>query len=441
MQVAESDKEFEQKTCPECGEPKNALRSGKEILLRCKCDWERGFFDRVKATIHPEFYEKSVKTLRDWHPAIYEPFGHWDRSKEMPTEEQRVVMAQKAVAIHALYDFCFRKAGDGKTALEESVASGKNMFIRGPYGSGRGLLAASIKMMAAAKCLSATPVPAYEYDIFKSEIYKAEALGQDGGIAKAEVGSKYTGVDIMVLENVRAESTINMAGVHVPRKFKAAGAVDAMIAERICRRGSIVVTSYDFVGEIADTFGDTFYDVFLRSEKTSLILLLGKDEISRAVKSVRDQVKKTKASLQDKRQTTLSGGAIDKAIASQEREEYMNGLYFCEAFPNASPAPAGRRRDGMGSETDDNIDYHKDQNKEVSKMLAEFNQQKQEKGMEYKDGVRCAQQAAAKKLGVAVLDDNEAQRLGQIVSLAYSWNRLQGYAEEAKALRDEISGV
>ena len=138
--MAEENKEFIQKNCPECGEPKNAIREGKERRLRCKCDWERGFFDRVKATIHPDFYEKSVKTLRDWHPAIYEPFGHWDKSKEMPTEEQRIVMAQKAVAIHLIYDYCYRKGAAG-VALEDSVSSGKNIFIRGPYGSGRGLLA------------------------------------------------------------------------------------------------------------------------------------------------------------------------------------------------------------------------------------------------------------------------------------------------------------
>ena len=439
--MPETDDGFEQKACPECGEPKNALRNGKEMLLRCKCDWERGFFDRVKATIHPEFYEKSVKTLRDWHPAIYEPFGHWDKSRKMPTEEQRMVMAQKAAAIHAIYDFCFRKAEGGRVALEESVASGRNMFIRGPYGSGRGLLAASIKMMAAAKCLSATPVPACEYDIFKSEIYRAEALGQEGGVAKAEVGSKYTGVDMMVLENVRAESTINMAGAHVPRKFKAAGAVDAMMAERICRRGSMVVTSYSFVGEIADTFGDTFYDVFLRSDKTSLVLLLGKDEISRAVKSIRAQVQKITRSLQDKRQTTLSGTAIEKKVVEQEMEEYMYGLYFCEAFPDASPAPAGGRKDRMMAETEGDLDGHKSQSREVSKAVAEFNQQKREQGLEYKEGVRLAQQSAARKLGIASLDDNEAQRLGQVISLAYSWNRLREYAEEAKVLRDEISGV
>ena len=179
--------------CSRCGQPTAKEEDGKVTYLRCYCDWQRGYAERLRRTIHPEFL-KPVKTIKDWNPKLF------------TTGFAEMMEVQKVLAIKRLRDFAYGQDYDRK-ALDSNLAERKNLFIRGPSGSGRGLLLATIKLHAAIREITVTPLPC-DYDIFRADYAEAESFGQIGEEKKLVIAEKYETPQIMVVENVDRKSVV-----------------------------------------------------------------------------------------------------------------------------------------------------------------------------------------------------------------------------------------
>jgi len=244
--------------CTRCNQPSSKVVDGKLVYLRCHCDWGRGYAERLRKTIHAEF-RKPLKTIKDWDPPLF------------ASGFMELMEVQKLLAVKRIKDFAYGVDYDRK-AFDINLNNRNNLFIRGPAGSGRGLLLASIKIHAAIREVTVTPIPC-DYDIFRADFSEAEALGHVGEEKRIFVSQKYQHPQVMTVENVRAEVRFNDR----PRRIKGAQQLDAMMAKRLVHPGIIVVTSYDFVGEILDSMGDRMFEV-LNSPRTKHILLFSPEE-------------------------------------------------------------------------------------------------------------------------------------------------------------------
>src|SRR5258708_9399774 len=138
--------EFIERFCNVCRQPKNEFVNGMEILRRCRCDWEIGFQERYEKTVTREFRKKILGkplTLTDWDPPLFKNGGNGKFTN--------FINVMKAAVAFRLHRYCFEVLNfceDTKAreyALEKSVGLRRNLFIRGPAGSGRGLLVAIMK--------------------------------------------------------------------------------------------------------------------------------------------------------------------------------------------------------------------------------------------------------------------------------------------------------
>lgn len=219
--------------------PKNAIRNGVEIILRCPCDWERGYHDRMKRTVHPDYWQK---TILDWSPGIFKQGG--------PGTFKNLIKIQKAFCRIRLYNFWFRLLSNNpnKYAWERSLETQQTLYIRGPAHSGRDLLISQIKMLAAAKNISTTSIPNDEWSTFKSKISQCNWNGKEADEAKFEAAENYRDVKLLTLKNVRGENS--------KFPFRASTLVDDLLIKRSMKQGSMVLAGYDFINQIGDSMGE-----------------------------------------------------------------------------------------------------------------------------------------------------------------------------------------
>jgi hypothetical protein len=309
--------EFSERKCPVCGEPLNVLRGGKEIVLRCTCDWEKGFHERTKRTIHPSFYVGGVKKMVHWRPPMF--------NVDPQSQVYNFMVAQKVIAIRRIYDFSFTKDG-----LEGSIAKGRNLFVRGPKGSGRGLIVASIKFYAAAKDISATPVSG-DWALFKNEVMEAESYSKQGEMAKASLGQTYVNVDLMTLENIRAEPGLLSAG----RKIRGASVIDMVLAKRQAKQGSMVFSSFDFAREFGETFGDKLVEI-INDDSTSMALLFSPQESDVIVKATENKLEQSRKAFYDMAGKTRKKNWNEELKDQDEDERTVFDLMACSSLLSAS---------------------------------------------------------------------------------------------------------
>lgn len=415
---------FEQLNCNMCGQPKNAMRDGGEIQLRCHCDWERGFFDRVKATIHPDF---RTRKLIHWGPKLF-----------AGGDSPEVMKAQAIAAMLRLYEFCHKPCGDKTYSLNKSVAAGKNLFIRGPRGSGKGLLTSSVKMLAAAQGVSVTPLPG-DYDVFRTWLSQSEAFNADE--AKATVANNYVHPDVMVVENVRAETQLRITGEKTGRKFRASGAADDVFARRRMKPGSVVLSSSDFAGEIADTLGDGMLETLL-SDKTSMILLFSPAEASALMAGLTRRHDALSADVAKLRASDAKKSLKDTLEEKKDALAVRNALYFAEVF---KWVPNGGRSGGEYDTTQmtKTINMCANLPPFAVRELAAFNEARLKKDAAYQENLKKAQADAIKECSeiATKMTDKEMVEAGKVLSLATNKTRLEELGKLAHEKREEMSGV
>lgn len=309
--------DFSERKCPVCGEPLNVLRGGKEVVLRCTCDWEKGFHERTKRTIHPSFYVGGVKKMVHWRPPMF--------NVEPQSQVYNFMVAQKIVTIRRIYDFCFSREG-----LEGSIAKGRNLFVRGPKGSGRGLIVASIKFYAAAKDISATPVSG-DWALLKNEIMEAESFSKQGEMAKASLVQSYVNVDLMTLENIRAETGLASSN----RKLRGASIIDMVLAKRQARQGSMVFSSFDFVREFGESFGDKLVEI-VNDDSTSMALLFSPQEADVIVKSTENKLEQSRKAFSEMAGKTRKKNWNEELKEQDEDERIVFDLMACSSLLSSS---------------------------------------------------------------------------------------------------------
>lgn len=351
---------FTQRFCETCKHPKNVIRDdGSEMILRCECDFRRWSREEIKKHIHPEQWESSeldengqpktfLPSLPAWEPPKFKAGGEGNF--------KNFIEVQKARALYVLNEFCFKvvsedlKTGEKKFALDQSFQNGSNLFIRGPSGSGRGLLMANIKLFAILRRLSTTPNP-YNWSIFKNFVARAAAFGAEGIEARDWIAGHCSQVNILTLDGLRGETNQFSDERRPPARFRQAEAVDGILSDRQMRKGSMVFTSYDFIRQIGYSVGDKLPEI-LQSDKTMMILLFEPDEadsllnaLVNRVSSLRTLATQLEAATEKKHEDRMVQSAnIDKVTEAFYIEEMFHELPVdkTESFAFQMRLPGGR---------------------------------------------------------------------------------------------------
>lgn len=375
--------DFSPRFCDRCKEPKNRLIDGVDIILRCSCDWEAGFGERLRATCHPAFW--SGWSLTQWDPPIFK-YGGIGVFKNF-------IKLQKANAINKMYDFCFRilendpEPGKRRFAIYKSMEKGKTLFIRGPQNSGRGCLISCIKMFCATKQdISATPNPA-DWSTFKSEILQSEWNGKEADMMKLMVAEQYQNVKMLCLENVKGEGEL-IPGDKFPRRpFRGSNMVDALLTKRAFQPGGMVLTSGEFIKEIGDTVGDKLPDI-LQSDSTSLILLFSPKEADALYEGLLGRMNALRLEASSVEGRDQAKTLQNKISIERLADTIKECLYLEKAFPTVSP---------IGTESlTERLTVGGDMfPPEALATYAEFNKEWATKGLAYEEGLKRAYQSAA----------------------------------------------
>lgn len=389
--------------CTRCGQPTSKIEDGKEVHLRCYCEWQRGYSERLRKTIHPEFL-KPVKTIKDWNPKLF------------TSGFMELMEVQKVLAIKRLKDFAYGNDFDRKT-LDANISERNNLFIRGPSGSGRGLLLSTIKMHAAIREITVTPIPC-DYDIFRAEMAEADSFGSIGQEKKLNVALKYERPQIMIVENVRAEGYFPTSVGQATKKIKGVQSADATVAKRLARPGSIVISSYDFVGEIKDSIGERMLEV-LESPRTKHILMFDPNESLTLRKSLWDRKK-----LMLERMTQIRTDDSEKRMRMEkmgEEEQFAvleDALFFEEAFRGMKPMPGDdvmpiQAQMEMGAPNWVKRDR-------VLKTWEMFVSARQDQDAQYKQGIQRARVEAVRGCKVMAQKMTEGEMLETGMMLSYA---------------------
>jgi hypothetical protein len=387
---------------------------------------------RMRETIHPQFLGSGAKTMMDWSPAIF--------SKDRSGEAWAIMRAQRAIAISRLWNFCFADKG---RALLSNIDSGRNLFIRGPRNSGRGLLASSIKAVAAMKQVSTSPFMS-EFDIFRSEMLECMSFGREGAEAKGNAADKYLDVQLMVVENMRAENTIKYSGEQAKAKFRGADEIDNLIAKRLLSRGSMLITSCDFVGEISITLGERLFDE-LSSDRTTLVMLVDPGEAIEVSNGLRRAYKDSNATLRalmvgaTQREKKLMGGREDaENVVRIEESFYLEDAF--DEIPGESKTIQGAIDNSPESFTH-----------AVRERYEEFKADRQAKSAAYKRGIQAARARVVMSSGLCNesprgqapryrMTSGEMSEMGTILALSCSPSRLDAAEAEANKLIGAMGG-
>ena len=387
--------------CSRCGQPTSKEEEGKVTYLRCLCDWQRGYAERIKRTIHPEFL-KPVKTIKDWNPKLF------------TTGFAEMMEVQKVLAIKRLRDFAFGQDYNRKT-LDANLAERKNLFIRGPSGSGRGLLLATIKFHAAIREITVTPLPC-DYDIFRADYAEAESFGQIGEEKRLAIAEKYENPQIMIVENVRSEMRFKASG---SKRIKGASAVDATIAKRLAMAGSIVITSYDFIGEILDSMGERMMEL-LESPRTRHLLLFDPNETTTLRKAIHERKKmmlermeQIRSDDSSERKMRMEKMGEDEQIAILE-----DALFFEEVFKGFRPLPG---EDVMPIQAQMEMGAPNWAKRErVLRVWETFVSARKDQDIQYKQGIQRARIEAVRSCRVMSQKMTETEMLETGMMLSYA---------------------
>ena len=394
--------------CPVCGRETTQMKDGKEFYLPCLCSWERGFHERLKRTIGSAYW---TKTLSDWNPPLF----------NQPCTFSDLMRVQKLAVISRLWSFCFKEVEiEGKKApiLKQSLSSNRNLFIRGPAGSGRGLLSSCIKMMAAMKDITTTELPC-EFDIFKTEVHESSSYSQAGEEARLVVYRKYIDPILFVLENIRSEN-INKNS-QFQKKFRASDNIDSLLAKRQGKVGSMLVTSQDFLGDIGYYYGDRLIEE-LSSDRTMMILLLHPKEADSLRLALIQRQKSMVGVLYnyDKSIDKKYKRRIDKQSQIEDMSLIEEGMYFEDAFeeiPVSDKETATTQSiQGLFSTGSEQIPY----DRFIIDIYTKFEANKKEQNTVYQRGI---QQAitngvkACKELS-SLMTDRECFEIGKMLAMA-----------------------
>ena len=421
--------EFSPRFCPCCGEPKNEIKDGVEIIKRCTCDWERGFHDRVRKTIHYSFWRDGVVTIKDWSPPLFKDGG--------PGRFKTFIKIQKAVAIHKLYDFCFKfigKTPENKKvyALDKNMERGRSFYIRGPLGSGRGTLLSQIKFFAAFRDISTTPNPA-DWATFKSEIAQCNWNGKEAEIAKDNVSDQYRQVKLLTLENVKGEES--------KFPFKGASLIDDLLTKRNLNHGCNIFTSSDFVGQLGNLVGDRLPEI-LMSEGTSIVLLFHPTEADALLNAVirrriklEDIIAKCNFGQSKTHQDSLQE---DKNLELVKELLYINEAFGCLplslSLQSVSKLQTESLVEQLGLKPEQ---FHE----KIQKVWAAFGVSKEEKGLEYEEALKRVYISVIKEcpeLGNR-MTEKEMIETGKMIRLACSEKDvINKYINDAQQLREKM---
>jgi hypothetical protein len=429
--------EYIVRRCPICQAPTSEFKDGQERLFPCTCDWASEFWNRVQTVVYQDFLDKN---MGNWSPKIFSP--------ENSRNFKRFIKIQKVVAIQRVYDFAFR-AVDAKgapiCAISKSVAANRNLFIRGPRGSGRGLITASIKMFATAKKISSTFLPG-TFDVFKDDVSQTRQMGREGADARILVAHKYEDVALLALEGVKGEVSKNYKGEAIQRKHPAADAIDRTLAMRAGRPGSLLVSGPDFIQEIGDTAGDRLYEMLL-SDKTSIVIMLTPNEADALLTSLRLRLDYYKQWLENLWSTDWEKGdkkLRDSKHLTEQAAVLQQALYFERAFPQI---PSSIDKNGISHFT---FDFAGDVNDRIGKLptklaqsFREFSAACDAKDFTYAEGVKDAQTSAVRecKALASRMSEREIEEVGAMLSMATApKEEVARLIEEARILRDKMAG-
>jgi hypothetical protein len=411
------------------------MENGVEKMLRCTCDWERAYWERLEKTVHPDFWKNpaTMKTLTDWDPPVFKTGSE--------IKFQALIDVQKANVMHRLNDFCFKrtffdeKTGEKRYALCESVRNGRNIFIRGPIGSGRGLLVGVMKVMAAVRSISATPNPG-EWANLKGSLLEAESWNKTGDAAKIQVYGKYGGAQLLTIENIRGESG--------SRRFGASTIFDDMLMKR--QKGSMIVTSTDFVRQIGDTIGSVLPGA-LESQATIIVLMFSVHETNAILENLQKKHKVLRSAC-----SSLAGDAVDKKsslTARMDKKEALQVLedtfYFETAFPNI---PVVRNKRGDTGNMADSILYQMrmsatifSENAIVIDAFKKFEEEREENTIEYQERLKKTYSIAIKDCFLAqLMSDREMLVAGRMVSRACGGkDEIDAFIRAGKQLQETMA--
>lgn len=407
--------EFVQRTCPICGEPRNEMRDGKNFILRCSCDWKRATLERLKKTVSQSFWRtegKPIKKLSDWNPPIFRNDGK--------CRFQNLIEMQKIGTLKRMESFAFREVREGKSvryAISESVDQRRNLFIRGPSGSGRGLLMATIKMLAAGKDISATPNPG-EWISFKTDLLMTDSF-KTGGEARLLISEQYVNVSLLTLENIRAEIEYSYESKEgFKKKWRGSTAADLVFIKRQeSHSGSMIFTSFDFIKQIGDSFGDKLKEILL-SPATSLILMFSKEEADYLLEGISSKKKFYTEKILAKIDASGSASIKERLAQKENIRNIEDAMYFCDAFPDI-PLLGGYNNQG----TVDGIAFAvKEWPESARDVYTRFKENKANNNMEYKEKSKMAHIAAVDECPqiTSKMSDKEKLEAGKMMSAACS---------------------
>ena len=417
----------------DCGDPKIAIKDGLEIQLRCKCDWKRGFFERVRKTVDPDYWEDNPKTIYDWKPQLF----NLKKAGLFPA----LMKIQKVSVLIRIYKFCFeqiKKKEDGTLifGIDKSIRKGINLFIRGPNNSGRGMMVSTIKIFCAIKEISTTPLPG-DFSIFKTDVIDSSSYGKEGAVAKSVVSEKYENVKLLAIESIRGDRKSNLAGVKISMRSRAADAIDSLLVKRMSRQGSVLFTSNEFSGEIGDTLGDKMFEI-LDSPLTIPILMFHPIEGNALLSSLQKRHEYFYNNFQDilanfeENKTLKSKKTVRDSISEDQYLEILKeSFYFNESFIDI-PEVHGTINEAMINSVP-----------LTSSVYEEYIKEKKENGLAYYQNKKIAIMntvRACKELS-SKMTDKEIYETGKLLVLATATEETRkNKIEEAKKIRDIIAG-
>ena len=322
------------KNCPTCNSPKREiLPDGSWHVRRCKCDWEKLFIERTAATVSPSWWlpDGSRADMGKWDPPLF----------QNDTRFRNLMQVQKTIACKKLCHFCYDATpiqGGHSMALEKSIGEKRNIFVRGPRGSGRGMIVANVKALAAARNISASPNPG-EWSVFKNDAWLATLFGKEGENGRQVFECKYQMPSLLALEGV----DLLPAKSNGQFRFRAADRIDLLLADRQALPGSIVLTSARFAGQVGDSYGEKLLEMFL-SPITSLILLFSPGEADLLLGAIKKRAAKARSACVNPDAWKRKGDEGSREMDADRRTEAIeDAFYFEEAFSEIPGEAEGKR--------------------------------------------------------------------------------------------------
>jgi hypothetical protein len=291
--------------------------------------------------------------------------------------------------------------------------------------------------------ISSTPLPG-EWSTFKAELVESDNYSASGASAKLAIAESYRNVQLMTLENVRGEGTSSLfEGKFAYKKFRGATAFDELLTRRMSQRGSIVMTSLDFIGQIGESLGDRLPETLL-SEKTSLVLMLSLTEADALLSSLKDRcIRMNEACVRacgHEANDPSSKDFTGRRTGEAEADLIKSALYMGDVLGNIP---------GRGMSIKPCIDklnaaVQKGSATPVAKEVCQkFTAEKKTNGLDYQQNLKRAMILAVMDCGFASkLTERECLEIGEMASIACGpQEKIDEMLKTALLLRDEMSGV